>query len=83
MEADANVAVDAGLSVLESHALAEEIEHTVLHSVAHVENVVVHVNPVVDGREPDELHELTQHHTSAQPPSQEYLARQGKVFSSC
>ena len=77
MEADANVAVDASLSVLESHALAEEIEHTVLHSVAHVENVVVHVNPVVDGREPDELHELTQHHTSAQA-RQEYLARQGQ-----
>ena len=65
LEADANVAVDSGLSVLEGHALAEEIEHKVLHSVAHVENVVVHVNPVVDGREPPELHELTQHHTSA------------------
>ena len=80
MEADANVGVDAGLTVLESHALAEEIEHTVLHSVAHVENLVVHVNPVVDGREPAELHELTQHHTSAQA-RQEYLARRSKVSS--
>jgi divalent metal cation (Fe/Co/Zn/Cd) transporter len=76
MEADANVAVDAGMSVLESHALAEEIEHRVLHSVGHVENVVVHVNPAIDGREPAELHELTHHHTSAQA-RQEYLARQG------
>jgi cation diffusion facilitator family transporter len=75
MEVDANVAVDSRLTVLESHALAEEIEHQVLHSVAHVENVVVHVNPVVDGVEPPELHELTQHHTSAQA-RQEYLARQ-------
>jgi cation diffusion facilitator family transporter len=65
LEADANVAVDAGLSVLESHAVAEEVEHQVLHSVPHVENVVVHINPVVDGRQPAELHELTQHHTSA------------------
>ena len=81
MEADANVAVDSRLTVLESHALAEEIEHQVLHSVAHVENVVVHVNPVVDGREPDELHELTKHHTSARA-RREYLARQGKVSSS-
>jgi cation diffusion facilitator family transporter len=80
MEADANVAVDAGLTVLESHALAEEIEHKVLHSVGHVENVVVHLNPAVDGREPAELHELTQHHTSAQA-RQDYLARQAKVSS--
>ena len=52
MEADANIAVDARLTVMESHALAEEIEHTVLHAVAHVENLVVHVNPVVDGKSP-------------------------------
>jgi cation diffusion facilitator family transporter len=75
LEADANVAVDSRLTVLESHAVAEEIEHRVLHTVAHVENVVVHVNPVVDGVEPPELHELTQHHTSAQA-RQEYLSRQ-------
>jgi hypothetical protein len=52
----------------------------VLHSVAHVENVVVHINPVVDGHEPPELHELTQHHTSA-AARQEYLARKAKVTS--
>jgi cation diffusion facilitator family transporter len=75
MEADANVAVDSRLTVLESHVLAEQIEHTVLHSVAHVENVVIHVNPVVDGVEPAELHELTQHHTSARA-RKEYRARQ-------
>ncbi len=76
LEADTNIAVDSRLSVLESHAIAEEVEHEVLHNVAHVENVVVHVNPVVDGREPRELHDLTQHHTSA-AARQEYLARQG------
>jgi cation diffusion facilitator family transporter len=80
MEADANIAVDSRLTVLESHALAEEIEHTVLHSVPHVENVVIHVNPVVDGSEPPELHELTHHHTSAQA-RQEYLARQRATSS--
>jgi cation diffusion facilitator family transporter len=80
MEADANVAVDSRLTVLESHALAEEIEHTVLHSVAHVENVVIHVNPVVDGSEPPELHELTHHHTSA-AARQEYLASQRATSS--
>ncbi|MCY7402629.1 MAG: hypothetical protein LH477_17045 [Nocardioides sp.] len=64
LEADANVSVDAHLSVLDGHHLAERIEHDVLHTVALVENVVVHLNPVVDGDEPVELHELTQHHTS-------------------
>jgi cation diffusion facilitator family transporter len=80
MEVDANVAVDSRLTVLESHALAEEIEHTVLHSVAHVENVVVHLNPVVDGVEPPEIHELTQHHTSAEA-RRDYLARRGAASS--
>ena len=80
IEADANVAVDSRLSVLESHAIAEEVEHQVLHNIAHVENVVVHINPVVDGREPAELHDLTQHHTSA-AARQAYLERQGKVSS--
>ena len=74
LEADANVSVDSRLSVLESHAVAEEIEHQVLHGIAHVENVVVHINPVVDGREPAELHELTTHHTSA-AARKEYLER--------
>jgi cation diffusion facilitator family transporter len=80
LEADANVAVDAGLSVLESHAVAEEVEHQVLHSVPHVENVVVHINPVVDGRQPAELHELTQHHTSA-AARQEYLERKRRTVN--
>lgn len=66
LEADADVSVDADLSVLEGHHLAEQIEHEVLHAVAHVENVVVHLHPVVDGDEPAELHALTGHHTSAE-----------------
>ena len=80
MEVDANVGVDSRLTVLESHALAEQVEHEVLHSVAHVENVVVHLNPVVDGREPPELHDLTHHHTSAKA-RQEYLAKQARATS--
>ncbi len=75
LEADANVSVDAHLSVLDGHHLAERIEHDVLHVVAHVENVVVHLNPVVDGHQPPELHDLTHHHTSPQA-RQDYLDRQ-------
>jgi divalent metal cation (Fe/Co/Zn/Cd) transporter len=80
MEVDANVAVDSGLTVLESHAIAEEVQHEVLHAVAHVENVVVHCNPVIDGHEPPELHELTHHHTSA-AAREEYLARKAEASS--
>ncbi|TDE88545.1 cation diffusion facilitator family transporter [Occultella glacieicola] len=66
LEADANIGVDSGLTVLEAHAVAEEVEHAVLHSVAHTEGVVVHLNPVVGGAEPPELHELTAHHASSE-----------------
>ncbi|MCY7400481.1 MAG: cation diffusion facilitator family transporter [Nocardioides sp.] len=78
LEADANVSVDADLSVLDGHHLAERIEHDVLHAVAHVENVVVHLNPIVGGHEPAELHDLTHHHTS-QEARQAYRERQGVV----
>ncbi len=64
LEADVNVSVDADLTVLEGHEVADRIEHEVLHTVAHMENVVVHLDPVVDGHEPAELHALTHHHTS-------------------
>jgi len=66
LEADANIGVDSSLTTIEAHAIAEQAEHEVLHSVAHVENVVIHINPVVDGQQPPELHELTAHHASAE-----------------
>src|SRR5699024_9920172 len=66
LEADANIGVDSSLTTIEAHAIAEQAEHEVLHSVAHVENVVIHINPVVDGKQPPELHELTAHHASAE-----------------
>ncbi|SEE29683.1 cation diffusion facilitator family transporter [Ruania alba] len=66
LEADANLAVDSTLSTLESHAIAETAEHDVIHKVAHIENVVVHINPVVDGQQPAQLHELTAHHANAE-----------------
>ena len=66
LEADANIGVDSRLSTIDAHAIAETAEHEVMHAVAHVENVVIHVNPVVNGHHPPELHELTAHHASAE-----------------
>jgi cation diffusion facilitator family transporter len=63
LEADANLTVDSGLTVLEGHDLAELVEHELLHRIAHLESVVIHLNPAVDGR-PDATHELTAHHRS-------------------
>jgi cation diffusion facilitator family transporter len=76
LEADADVAVDYALSVLEGHVIAEEAEHAVLHGVAHVERVVVHLNPMVKGEQPAELHELSGHHASAEA-RQAYRERKG------
>jgi cation diffusion facilitator family transporter len=64
MQADANVCVDSTLTVLDGHAVAEAVEHELLHGIAHLDSVVVHINPVVEGTQPAELHELTHHHTS-------------------
>lgn len=65
LEADANLAVDSSLSVLEGHQIAERVEHELLHQIPHLQSVIIHLNPVVDGAEPPELHELTAHHASA------------------
>jgi hypothetical protein len=42
------------------------VEHELLHAVAHLEAVVVHLHPVVDGARPAGLHDLSGHHTSAE-----------------
>lgn len=65
LEGDANIAVDSSLSVLQGHHIAEVVEHELLHQVPHLEPVVIHLNPVVDGVEPPELHALTGHHANA------------------
>lgn len=76
LEADLEVSVDSTLSVLEGHALGEEVHHALLHQVQHLDRAVVHVNPVIDGREPDELHELSAHHASKEAREQ-YRAQMG------
>src|SRR5215211_6023892 len=64
LEADVDIAVDAGLTVLEGHAVAETVLHELLHGVRHLDHATVHVNPLVDGVEPAHAHELSEHHRS-------------------
>lgn len=64
LEADANITVDSAMTVRDGHELAEALEHELLHQIPHLESVVVHLNPAVDGAEPADAHELTAHHRS-------------------
>jgi cation diffusion facilitator family transporter len=64
LEADAEIAVQGGLSVVDGHAIADRVEHELLHATPHLESVVVHLHPVVDGHRPDGLHELAGHHAN-------------------
>lgn len=43
--ADLDVTVDAGLAVRDGHAIAEAVRHELLHAVAHLDDVHVHVDP--------------------------------------
>lgn len=66
LEADADLGVQGGLSILDGHEIADRVEHELLHATPHLESVVVHLHPVVDGHQPHDLHELSGHHASAQ-----------------
>ncbi len=74
MEADANVVVSKGLSVVDGHHIAEQVQHQLLHTTPHLEEVVVHLHPDLSAGELDELHELSGHHASAEARSR-YLAK--------
>jgi cation diffusion facilitator family transporter len=68
LHVDAEIAVGAHLDVTSAHRIAEDVHHTLLHDVAGVQDVTVHVHP--DHTEGDS-HEATSHHRSAlaHPPS--------------
>ena len=47
-------------------SVLKECAGELLHATPHLESVVVHLHPVVDGNRPDDLHELSGHHASAE-----------------
>lgn len=66
MEGDAEIGVDSGLSVTEAHDVAENVQHSLMHTVGNLDRVTVHIHPTVDGVVSDDLHELSGHHASKQ-----------------
>jgi len=56
LRAECNVVVDANLTVVEGHQIAEECEHRLLHDLPRLTAAMVHADP--EGH----LHELTSHH---------------------
>jgi cation diffusion facilitator family transporter len=59
LHAEVNVTVAGGLSVTEGHEVAKEIRHRLLHHLAHLGSVTVHVDPHGQGGE--RCHRIGQH----------------------
>jgi cation diffusion facilitator family transporter len=60
LHAEANVGVDGDLLTSDSHAIAEEVRHAMLHAAPWLRSATVHVDPSQhDGRD---HHAITSHH---------------------
>jgi cation diffusion facilitator family transporter len=60
LETNLSITVDQDLTVLEGHAISEEVRHRLLHRVERLDTVVIHVNPCDHaGVDP---HEVVRHH---------------------
>jgi cation diffusion facilitator family transporter len=56
-----NIAVNPALSVSEGHGIAKEVRHQVLHELAHVSRVTVHIDPSTEAGERFHLMEAHAH----------------------
>jgi hypothetical protein len=65
LRAEVNVAVDSELSVAEGHAVAREVNHSLLHELGYLETAVVHVDPVQESGE--EYHRVDAHSHNGLP----------------
>jgi cation diffusion facilitator family transporter len=59
---EVNICADGSLSLIAGHQIAEEVRHTLLHSIPRLNDVAVHVDPVES--QPGEFHQTTRHHES-------------------
>ncbi|HEX5826229.1 MAG TPA: cation diffusion facilitator family transporter, partial [Candidatus Limnocylindrales bacterium] len=69
LETNLSITVDQDLTVLEGHAISEEVRHRLLHQVARLDTVVIHVNPCDHGG--IDPHEELRHHDPAASPATE------------
>jgi cation diffusion facilitator family transporter len=59
LHSELSVSVSPELSVAEAHAVAKEVRHRLLHDVAHLGSVTVHVDPLGEGG--DGHHRIAEH----------------------
>jgi cation diffusion facilitator family transporter len=62
LQTEAHVVVDEDLSTRESHRIAEEVRHALLHAQSRLGLVTIHVDPCGHGG--TDAHEITAHHES-------------------
>ncbi|MBJ7593311.1 MAG: cation transporter [Candidatus Dormibacteraeota bacterium] len=60
IRAETGIVVDAGLNLVDAHAIADAAHHRLLHDVPRLDDVTVHVNP--SGSHGEDHHTLTAHH---------------------
>jgi cation diffusion facilitator family transporter len=60
LEAELHADVDSRLSTADSHAIAQEIEHALLHALPQLATVTVHIDPASATSE--DFHAVTAHH---------------------
>lgn len=58
--ADLTVAVEQQRSIADGHGIGEEIRHHLLHTIDHLDDVRVHIDPAPEGG--IDPHEVTRHH---------------------
>ena len=74
LRAEVNVALDSELSVAEGHAVAREVNHSLLHELGYLETAVVHVDPVQESGE--EYHRVDAHSHNGLPTHSHEKKRQ-------
>lgn len=65
LHAEVNITVPGGLSVADGHEIAKEVRHQLLHHLAHLGGVIVHVDP--HGLGGERHHRIGQHAHGAFP----------------
>ncbi|HEY3333896.1 MAG TPA: cation diffusion facilitator family transporter [Candidatus Limnocylindrales bacterium] len=60
LETNLSITVDQDLTVMDGHAISEEVRHRLLHQVSKLDTVVIHVNPCDHGGV--DPHRVVRHH---------------------
>jgi divalent metal cation (Fe/Co/Zn/Cd) transporter len=58
--AELHADVDPALSTVDSHEIGEQVRHALLHAIAGLSEVLVHIDPA--GHAPEHYHQTTWHH---------------------